>query len=235
MTDYDQPPKPAQTTPGKPIVLNGINIGVRLRVVATRVLDPAPRPTQPAATGKRYVAVEIAEYGDRDLRVGDPQRGPVVRVGPRRTAGADRHGELLERLRRPRAPRRRRSPRGACCSASRTARSRRSSSSRSRRAPCKRAGSGRCVTARRQRAQVGNLRRGASAGRAQVGGSTRHPSPRAHPVRRRRRSAPRSRAKASRNRTADFEIPRAVRTARTSPKRSNAARTRRSSATYARG
>src|ERR1044072_4404828 len=40
--EYNQPPKPARASLGKPIVLNGINIGVRLRVTATRVLDPAP-------------------------------------------------------------------------------------------------------------------------------------------------------------------------------------------------
>ena len=57
--EYNQPPKPAQTTLGKPIVLNGINIGVRLRVVATRVLDPAPGPSKPAGTGKRFVAIEL--------------------------------------------------------------------------------------------------------------------------------------------------------------------------------
>lgn len=57
--EYDQPPKPAQTSLGKPIILNGINIGVRLRVTATRVLDPARGVSKPAGDGKRYVAIEL--------------------------------------------------------------------------------------------------------------------------------------------------------------------------------
>ena len=57
--EYDQPPRPAQARIGETIVLDGINIGVRLRVVATRVLDPAPGAGKPAGDGRRWVAVEL--------------------------------------------------------------------------------------------------------------------------------------------------------------------------------
>ena len=57
--EYNQPPKPAQADLGEKIVLNGINIGVRLDVTVTRFLDPAPGVSKPAGAGKRYVAVAL--------------------------------------------------------------------------------------------------------------------------------------------------------------------------------
>ena len=58
--EYNQPPKPAQTSLGRPIVLDGINIGGRLRVTATRVLDPARGVSKPAGDGKHYVGIELS-------------------------------------------------------------------------------------------------------------------------------------------------------------------------------
>ena len=84
--EYDQPPKPARTTLGKPIVLNGINIGVRLRVVATRVLDPAPGVGKPAGTGKRYVAVELTALSTGIAVFESDIRSAALSYGPGRVA-----------------------------------------------------------------------------------------------------------------------------------------------------
>ncbi len=98
--EYNQPPKPAQTTLGKTIVLNGINIGVRLRATATRLLDPAPGVSKPAPAGKRYVAVELdaestgiaifeSEIRNAALSYGGGRAGPVRSVTASCTNGFD--------------------------------------------------------------------------------------------------------------------------------------------------
>lgn len=56
--EYHQPPTPATGELGDAITLTGINIGVRLRVTPTRVIDPAP-VRSPARDGRRRVAVAL--------------------------------------------------------------------------------------------------------------------------------------------------------------------------------
>ena len=58
--EYNQPPRPARTELGRAIVLDGINIGVRLRVTVTGVLDPVRGASKPAGAGKRYVGVQLS-------------------------------------------------------------------------------------------------------------------------------------------------------------------------------
>ena len=54
--EYHQPPKPATGGIGDAITLTGTNIGVRLRVTPTRVVDPADA-SRPARDGMRWVGV----------------------------------------------------------------------------------------------------------------------------------------------------------------------------------
>jgi len=56
--EYHQPPKPAAGRLGDPITLTGVNIGVRLQVTPTRLIDPA-RARRPATGDRRWVAVEL--------------------------------------------------------------------------------------------------------------------------------------------------------------------------------
>ena len=56
--EYHQPPKPATGGLGDTIVLTGTNIGVRMRVTPTAVVDPATARRPPRA-GTRYVAVSL--------------------------------------------------------------------------------------------------------------------------------------------------------------------------------
>jgi hypothetical protein len=56
--EYHQPPRPATGGIGEPIALTGTNIGVRMRVTPTGVVDPATASRPPRA-GTRYVAVKL--------------------------------------------------------------------------------------------------------------------------------------------------------------------------------
>jgi hypothetical protein len=56
--EYHQPPKPATGGLGDAITLTGTNIGVRIRVTPTAVVDPASAARPPRA-GTRFVAVRL--------------------------------------------------------------------------------------------------------------------------------------------------------------------------------
>jgi hypothetical protein len=56
--EYHQPPRPATGGIGDTITLTGTNIGVRLRVTVTRVVDPVRTAESPGA-GMRYVGVGL--------------------------------------------------------------------------------------------------------------------------------------------------------------------------------
>jgi hypothetical protein len=56
--EYHQPPRPATGSLGDTIVLTGTNIGVRMRVTPTAVVDPV-KGSRPPRDGTRYVAVRL--------------------------------------------------------------------------------------------------------------------------------------------------------------------------------
>jgi len=56
--EYHQPPRPAKGAIGDTITLTGSNIGVRMKVKVTGVVDPA-EASPPASAGNRYVAVKL--------------------------------------------------------------------------------------------------------------------------------------------------------------------------------
>ncbi len=56
--EYHQPPRPAKGGIGDTITLTGSNIGVRMKVKVTGVVDPA-EASPPASAGNRYVAVKL--------------------------------------------------------------------------------------------------------------------------------------------------------------------------------
>lgn len=92
--EFHQPPRPRRAALGETITMTGTNIGVRLRVRATRVMDPAGADGRPPRAGRRYVAVELqlantgitvfeSPLGDAELAVGAGRR-----VAPADGAGA---------------------------------------------------------------------------------------------------------------------------------------------------
>ena len=83
--EYHQPPKPATGGIGDTITLTGTNIGVRLRVTPTRVVDAADA-SRPPRDGMRWVGVPL-KLQNTGIAVHDDVLGnALLRYAPRRAA-----------------------------------------------------------------------------------------------------------------------------------------------------
>jgi hypothetical protein len=78
--EYNQPPKPRSGDIGDTIVLNGINIGVRLRVTVTGVQDSVTAARSPGP-GKRWVGVKLRVKSTGIAIYESEMRNVVLRYG----------------------------------------------------------------------------------------------------------------------------------------------------------
>jgi hypothetical protein len=79
--EYHQPPEPATGGIGDTITLTGSNIGVRLDVTVTGLIDPS-RTARPPRPGKRYVAVGLRMQSTGITILDDDLNEGLVRYGP---------------------------------------------------------------------------------------------------------------------------------------------------------
>jgi len=57
--EYHQPPRPATGRIGDPITLTGSNLGVRMQVTVTGVVDPVAGVSRPARAGRRHLGIGL--------------------------------------------------------------------------------------------------------------------------------------------------------------------------------
>jgi hypothetical protein len=79
--EYHQPPRPATGRIGDTITLTGTNIGVRLRVTPTGVVEPTST-ARPARDGKRWLAVRLNLRSTGIAIHDDTLQNALMRYGP---------------------------------------------------------------------------------------------------------------------------------------------------------
>ena len=96
--EYHQPPRPASGGIGDTITLTGSNIGVRMRVTVTGLVDQVRTP-RPAGAGMRYLAVKLRMRSTGITLLEGEMREAVVHYdGGARNRGTWRESGLLGRL-----------------------------------------------------------------------------------------------------------------------------------------
>jgi hypothetical protein len=83
--EYHQPPTPATGGIGDAITLTATNIGIRLAVTPTRVVDPA-NASRPARDGMRWVGVVLKLFSTGIAIHDDTLDNALLRYGPGRAA-----------------------------------------------------------------------------------------------------------------------------------------------------